>query len=565
MIDSLLWLDASPVRFFTVALLCMALAVGLALLPIFRPLHRALESVGGRALFVAVCCLALFAFRWPFIAFPSSFNPDEAQFIAQTIAFEHSPIPWKSFDGNNAGPLDTAILAIPAVVGIAPSYASARIVGLLLAAAAIACIYALVTRLYGELPGRLAALLPLAFFATAVSRDFIHYASETLSLALLAVAGLCLALMERETPARARVAAVICGLSLGAVPFAKIQGLPIDAVLVVVALLVAGRRRMRDANPRTSLVLPFVAALTCVPLGLLATVAVNGVFHDFVTSYILMPIEYDRSIAPLVPPYMVHRNLGFITFLAVGLGGGVAILAAAFLIERARRPDFGRNAGQWLPPLVALACCLAAWYGVERPGAEYIHYLLWFVVPIAALFGCAIGIFLNACLKLASSKRWLVPVAAVAIALAATVPFAVLRVSTGHPLYASLAQDLAPEGDPVLVLLESNVKPGDGLSVWGWMPEYYVATGGLLGTRDAITHFQIVPSIYRDYYRRRYLSDLARSRPKFFIDAVSPSTFAFHDPTVDGHEAFPELARIVAADYRQIGESYGVRLYERVH
>jgi len=100
--------------------------------------------------------------------------------------------------------------------------------------------------------------------------------------------------------------------------------------------------------------------------------------------------------------------------------------------------------------------------------------------------------------------------------------------------------------------------------VWGWMPDFYVATGALLGTRDAITQFQIVPSSYQNYYRTRYLADFALNRPRFFVDAVSPSMFAYHDPAKEGHQSFPQLARIVAADYRDIGESYGVRLYERV-
>ncbi len=203
MIDWFLWLDASPARYFGFALACLLLSVILALLPAFRPMRYRVASPLWRVLFVASCTLTLFAFRWPFVPFPAAFNPDEAQFVAQVLTFVHDPIPWKSFDGNNAGPLDTAVLAVPAAFGFEPSYAAARTVGLLLVAGAIACIYALVDTLYGELAGRLAALFPLAFFATAVSRDFVHYTSETLPLFLLALAGVTLAWMDRAPGRRA--------------------------------------------------------------------------------------------------------------------------------------------------------------------------------------------------------------------------------------------------------------------------------------------------------------------------------------------------------------------------
>ena len=208
---------------------------------------------------------------------------------------------------------------------------------------------------------------------------------------------------------------------------------------------------------------------------------------------------------------------------------------------------------------------LAAYYAVARPHSDYVHYLLWLVMPISTFFGCAAGALLNAGVRTAATKRWLVPLLAVAIALATTAPFASFRVHAGYPLYASIADDFAPQHDPVLLMLERSIRPGERIAVWGWMPEFYVATGALLGTRDAITQFQIVPSSYRAYYRARYLADFATNRPAYFVDAVAPSTFAYHDPVTQGPESFPELARIVAADYRQIGESYGVRLYRRVN
>ena len=558
----LLWLDASPERYFAVALASLSPTLILAVLPAFRPLRPLVESPLGRAAFLGSCTLTLFAFRWPLVAFPAAFNPDEAQFIAQALTFVHSPLPWKSFDGNNAGPLDTAIIAAPALLGIGPSYIEARLVGLVLIAGAIACIYALIARMYGELAGRLAALFPLLFFATAVSRDFIHYTSETLSLFLLGFAAAALAWMERAPAVRARFAAAACGFALGALPFAKVQAVPIMVVLVVTALLLTERRRRIEPGLRASLLVSLLGGLAAVPLFFLCLVVASGVFGDFVTSYILMPLEYDRSIAPKAASYTVRPNIGFAIFAELGIVGSAVMLLAAFLFGRRR--ELRGNASQWVVPLVALLTIFAADYAVARPHSDYIHYLLWFVMPISALFGAAAGVLLNLVVRMGSAKRRLLPALAVGIAVYATVPAVNYRLNLGYPLYTSFARDFQPESNPVLLLLERSVKPGDRISVWGWMPDFYVATRGLLGTRDAITQFQIERSPYQTYYRDRYLGDFALNRPRFFIDAVSPSMFNYHDVAHEGHESFPQLAAIVAANYRQIGESYGVRLYERV-
>ncbi len=369
--------------------------------------------------------------------------------------------------------------------------------------------------------------------------------------------------MDRAPGFRAGAAAFACGLALGALPFAKVQAVPIAAVGLAAAVVVAARRRLREPKRGASPAFALVAGLFVVPLATIALVAANGVLGDAVTSYILMPLAYDRSIAPQAASFGARPNLGFILFERIGTIGSALMLVAAALLERRRPEGFNPRSSQWIAPLVALLALFAADYAVARPRSDYVHYLLWFVVPIVALFGSAAGILLDACARSFPARRLLSPVLALAIALVATVPATWYRLQTGYPLYASFAQDLAPPKDPVLTMLQGHIRKGERIAVWGWMPEFYVATGALLGTRDAITQFQIVPSSYRNYYRRRYLSDFALSRPHFFVDAVSSSTFAYHDRATEGHESFPELERIVSADYREIDESYGVRLYER--
>ena len=83
------------------------------------------------------------------------------------------------------------------------------------------------------------------------------------------------------------------------------------------------------------------------------------------------------------------------------------------------------------------------------------------------------------------------------------------------------------------------------------MPSYYVETGLIPATRDAIGHFIIERGQYQDYYRQRYLGDLKRSPPAFFIDAMAAGVFVWKWPDFKfrRHESFPELAEFVDENY----------------
>ncbi len=101
------------------------------------------------------------------------------------------------------------------------------------------------------------------------------------------------------------------------------------------------------------------------------------------------------------------------------------------------------------------------------------------------------------------------------------------------------------------------------MAVWGWMPQYYVATGAIMGTRDAITQFQIEGNPLMAYYRARYLADMRQNAPEYFLDAVAPSSFAFNDKTLEGVSTFPELESLVDTSYHLVTDIDGVRLYRR--
>ncbi len=85
--------------------------------------------------------------------------------------------------------------------------------------------------------------------------------------------------------------------------------------------------------------------------------------------------------------------------------------------------------------------------------------------------------------------------------------------------------------------------------MWGWEPSLHVETGLPHATRDAHTAFQISETPLQAFYRQRYLRDLERGSPAWFVDATGPGAFVFDNRSYFGHETLPELAEYVARHY----------------
>jgi hypothetical protein len=59
----------------------------------------------------------------------------------------------------------------------------------------------------------------------------------------------------------------------------------------------------------------------------------------------------------------------------------------------------------------------------------------------------------------------------------------------------------------------------------------------------------------------RYLGDLARWRPVWFVDAVGPGAFIFDDRTRHAHESVPALRQWIADHYDFVAEIAPLRIY----
>jgi hypothetical protein len=225
----------------------------------------------------------------------------------------------------------------------------------------------------------------------------------------------------------------------------------------------------------------------------------------------------------------------------------MAMLTAAWLLRR------GRSGRAPLGPLtVVVAGFLVSLACVVLPGRPYPHYL-YLLVPMLALFtGVAIatgsavlgGGESADCLPRRVVLGWVSVFAALVVGLGldkAGVFWAHLGARGWQP---------AQEANRIVAAQVSAAsRPGDAISIWGWVPAYYLQTGLPPATRDAISHYVISAGPYQGYFQQRYLDDLRKSRPPIFIDAIANGVFMWNWPLSGTHESFPALAGFIDENY----------------
>ncbi len=115
---------------------------------------------------------------------------------------------------------------------------------------------------------------------------------------------------------------------------------------------------------------------------------------------------------------------------------------------------------------------------------------------------------------------------------------------------------------PVAALLPES---GCKLVIWGWAPQIYVESGCRPMVRSVVTYYEMIANLspsLKEYHLQRYLFDLERGRPEYFIDAVRPGDMFFSDEAFR-HERFDAIARAIEFNFSLVTEIDGYRLYRR--
>lgn len=496
--------------------------------------------------FAAISLVGLVMARAPVLAINVPNNPDEAQMLANAMKFLGGWNSWASVDTTSSGPLNSMLLTWPALFGWDISFFTAKLTQLVALIATCGLLLLAMHAVPAPVVIVTMASIVVVQMGTTLP-DFLHYSSETLPVTLLAAAAL---ITFRLIDGRGgMLASGLCGLLLGAVPFAKLQAVPIAAVLgaahlAMIVLVV------REAKPRSGMLTAAVVGALLPAVLILAPLAMAGGLGDFWKSYIEWSLIYLRqTLSPARLLRLVGSHLPFTFFVL----GQVFLIGMAATLWWRGALAFDRPAR--LKQAVAALFLLASIYAVMRPGLPFQHYL-WFLVAPLVLLTASLW---RGGIALPPSTRW--TAAAWPVALIALLG---IQISGFETRKIDMAV-VAPERPSRAGNSMSPAAKGERLLVWGWAAEVYVRAGLTPATRDIITYNQIANTPLRDYFRARLLDDLKARPPEYVVDAVAPGGRRFSDAATKGIDGFPALRDLVASGYTLISEPQRAMACPRVY
>ena len=549
------WIDQHPSAYWPPAYASLGLIVGLAIF------------AGGKSGRDRpwLWCLALFGFilawRWPFLFTADELNPDEAQWVAGALTlWLKDPVFGRAVDGTTSGPLNFYALWYARLLGLPIDFFSARLLVLGLSAGAVfAASQAL--RLFVDARIARVAVLPAAcFFAFNTEHQFIHYASEYVSLCLVAVGFWRLLAASESSRENTGWLWAGAGFLLGLAPWAKFQAIPIVVSLLGWGLWSATRRPRRvpptDAAPGWRRGGALLLAALIPTLGVAVAAVALDVWEPLHIGYVQYGGYYLQTGGGYSPWALLAAQWGqvsgvplFQPFMA-GLTG-VLLAAVGCLVTKRVWP----RRGFW----AAAFFFGGSFVAVLAPQRPFMHYLLYLVIPTTLLVGMTV---VEAWRSLAST-RGLRALLVSSLAL----PLVVLieaQVRLPEPFMLGRLQQHWREPRSALGReLRTLLQPGEPLAMWGWRARTYLENGNVQATRCAHSERMILDSPLREYHRERYLQDFAASAPRVFVDATGPGAYEYEDRARFGHETFPALRALIAREFELHADLGDARIYVR--
>jgi hypothetical protein len=396
---------------------------------------------------------------------------------------------------------------------------------------------------------RIAGLAAVCFESLTHALELLHYSTELLPVFLVTTAAYA---AVRRWHDRCDVQwNALAGLLLGAIPFAKLQAVPLGLFLGGGWLIAEFIFRKTDVRRRTV----FLLGGALLPALLFAVqITIAGEWTNMIIPYFSYNAHYSQL--GLAPEKLAATTLHFArmtdSLLHIWLLG--TVLWIALSLTRRQTPARPVRHFRWFAAVLsvlALGCTL-------YPQRAYLHYWQLLVVPLTLLLGAGIHHFLAAApVHRERLARWLVVACAVGLVSALLFP----RLTQTNPYLGNLALYRQFPRSELSDHVARQARPGDVLAIWGWTSFVHVETGLRQITREACSVRSMEPSPYQEFYRRRYLNDFIQSAPDLFLDSVGPNSTLYKDPEFTHDRSFPALAAVIRAHYQLVDEYNGARIY----
>jgi 4-amino-4-deoxy-L-arabinose transferase-like glycosyltransferase len=580
-LEAVIAIGDPPMLYWMIGIGLLSILIVASVLPLLLPVESGrsgrnaiLRVLLDRRFYGLIVGFTVTGLRWPLLA-RGLLNTDESHAIACAMKLGVDPVFWRGIDGTTGGPLLYYPLLLPGVIGLPIGYGSARAMGLLALIGSVLLLYGIIRRLFDEGVARFAVLPLITCWGLTTSSHFAHYSSEQIPVFLITLALYFLVRWWKED--RDGVWTLVCsGLALGAIPFAKLQAVPVGLFIAACGVMVITTRYRSSTAELWKRMLLFGASGLAVPAFFVVTVVSSGVWQDFWQSYVLNNLGYRGRYLQLgdVGMSLAQRvwvvvDRSFWTYDLAELVGAVFLIGLLVLLgalAMARRSLIER--GGLL--MMALGLVLVSAVAVAFPKTLFSHYFLFLPVPVT-LFGAVwLGIAVEMGRQRFSGRQQTIVLALlVSTVLALTVARPLeRRLRRQHPVFSEAASIPEIVSSPVAEVALGFGRVGESMAVWGWQPWRFVEAGLYPATRDTQTQWQILDTPQRPYYLDRYRTDLTESLPPVFIDTVglvedarSPWRPVFWNRETQAHDAFPEIAEVTDEHYRQVGEIGASRLY----
>jgi branched-subunit amino acid transport protein AzlD len=482
--------------------------------------------------------------RLPVILFNRELNADESQMLTQAMTLLKDPVYFRSVDGTTGGPLGSYFLIIPGLIRGVFDYTTGHLGSLLLVIVTLVCFYWASRIRFGSGVAMAATFPLLLFFSFTQQQDFVHYSSEHLPMAMMAVIFLLISRYEKAT-SKSFGTPIGIGILIALLPFGKLQTLPMVLVLVLWGLYVFWKKGKLFSDG-----IWFIASGIGTLLIVAGLLIAGNVFQDFITFYIVGNFQYGGEISWL-------DNLIAFPSSLLKAPPIMALLAplTLFVVYSVFGKKNYRSSDKTLL-IFSLAWFFITLLAMSRTGSGYLHYWLFAIMPISGILISRLAVYTNPRIYTYFCLLCL----------------GFMMISQAHNFLTTRTLNLYPSSNeshrhipfsPVANEVLKLASSGEYLAVWGWNCQYYVETQMPQGIAENHSIRSIFKHPMQDVYLDRYLENLTQNKPVVIVDAIGKNSLWTQDKASQSLENYPSLFRYVSANYKLAKTIDDTRIYLR--
>jgi hypothetical protein len=540
--------------------------------------HRAIHMTGlaleSRGFYLLVLSLFVCWTRFPTLL-PGLQNPDEGLFSAAAMKLLVDPVFWRSAEAGSSGPLNILPLLLPAAFGWSPDLASSRVMGILLMTGAIIFSYLALSNIFSEAIARLSVLLTTVTLATFTTGHLSHSVSESSSIFILSVALVFFSrLYVMDQPNRKNI--FLLGFVLGLTPYAKMQSVPVAALVGLLSVHVLWSKN-HFLNKK------FFYDIGCLAIGgvlfsliMLLYLYIFSITQKFIDAYlqanllIYLMMDVSEHAHLTVPGFFDRVSQAALMLLSsrelrpliltVLMFLGIAIIMLFMIFFNKQKATIKNN----MIGIYSILMLLVSFFVIQHPGLILFHYGYFILIP--AIWVIAFCVYSFNAIK---SRYFVLSMALVLVCISVAHLYQFVTKPNIHLSNDDYYRENYRSRLADIVL--SYAKPGQLIEVWGWTPILYVETGLLPATSHAYSspmteHYPPSLMAFRNRWVTDYMNQLKTARPILFVDTVARGMFFFPgklDVKKRGHQAVPEVADYVRKHYRLVRTYRGVKIFKR--